>query len=165
MAALPLTWNSPNKAEIEYHGNFVHTIGRIQHISHMSRIDIYYATFFLATQTVAPTLPGFQGIKICVKYLASHPYKPIFYPSGFYDGSNVIRLTWSWNQVEYYTTQNCLEWHQDADHYIIINRKRSVSVIIHTLIGVDFWCKVQIQPSISSDSTDGYIRCMHKATN
>ena len=53
----------------------------------------------LATQTVSPTLPGLQGIKLCVKYLASHQYKPIFYPSNSYDKSNVIRLTWSRNQV------------------------------------------------------------------
>ena len=63
---------------MEYHGEFEHTLGRIQHISLMSRIDICYSTCRLATQTVAPTLPGFQGIKGCVKYLASHPHKPIF---------------------------------------------------------------------------------------
>ena len=64
---------------------------------------------------MAPTLPGFQGIKQCVQYLAIHTHKPIFYPSNSYDGSNVIRLTWSLNQVEDHTTQNLLECHQDAD--------------------------------------------------
>ena len=101
---------------MEYHGKFVHTLGRIQHITLMSRIDICYATCRLATQTVAPNLPGFQGIKLCVQYLDSHPHKPIFYPSNSYDGSNFIRLTWSGNQVEDHTNQNCLEFHQDADH-------------------------------------------------
>ena len=71
---------------MEYHGKFGHTIGRIQHIALMSRIDIYFATCNLATQTVAPTIPDFQGIKRCVQYLASHPHKPIFYPSNYYDG-------------------------------------------------------------------------------
>ena len=93
---------------MEYHGKFVHTLGRIQHIALMSRIDLFYATCFLATQNVAPTLPGFQGIKLCVQYLASHPHKPIFYPYNLYDGSTAIRLTWSGNQVEYHTTKNCL---------------------------------------------------------
>ena len=73
---------------------------------------------------MALTLPGFQGIKRCVQYLASHPHKSIFYPSNYYDASNVIRLTWNGNQVEYHTTQNFLECHQDADHDIIINRRR-----------------------------------------
>ena len=86
LADLQLTGHALQKAEMEYHGKCGHTLGRIQHISLMSRIDIFYATCRLATQTVAPTLTGFQGIKLCVQYLASHPHKPIFYPSNSYDG-------------------------------------------------------------------------------
>ena len=63
MAALPLTGHDLHKEEMEYHGKFGHTLGRIQHISIMSRIDLFCATCCLATQTVAPILPGFQGIK------------------------------------------------------------------------------------------------------
>ena len=44
LAALPLTGNALHKAEMEYHGKFGHTIGRIQHIALMSRIDLCYAT-------------------------------------------------------------------------------------------------------------------------
>ena len=91
---------------------------------------------------MAPTLPGFQGIKICIQYLASHPHKPIFYPSNFYYGSNVVRFTWSGNQVDDYTTQIFLEFHQDADHAIIINRKRSVSGLIHNLLDVAVYWKL-----------------------
>ena len=97
---------------------------------------------------MAPNLPGFQGIKRCVQYLASHPRKPIFYPSNYYDGSHIIRLTWSGNQVGDHTTQNCLKYHQDVDHARIINIRRSVSGIIHTIIGVAVCCKVQIRPSV-----------------
>ena len=71
-------------------------------------LDFFYETYRLSTQTVAPALPGFQGINRYVQYMASHPHKPIFYPSNYYDGSNIIRLTWIGNQVEDYTTQNCL---------------------------------------------------------
>ena len=102
-----------------------------------------------------PNLPGFQGIKCCVQYLAIHPHKPIFYPSNSYDGSNFIRLTWSGNQVEYHTTHNCLECHQDSDHASIINRRRSVSGIIHALIGIAVCWKVQIRPDIAPESNDG----------
>ena len=75
----------------------------------MSRNGICYATCCLATKTVVTTLPCFQGIKRCVKYLSSNPHKPIFYPYNYYDGSNVTRLTCSGNQVKYYTTHNFLE--------------------------------------------------------
>ena len=109
-----------------YQGRFVHTIGRIQHISLISIIYIFSSTCRLATQTVAPTLPGFQVIKRCVQYLASHPHKPIFYLSNYYDGSNVIRFTWSGSQVEDHTAHIFLGCHQDADHARTINIRRSV---------------------------------------
>ena len=63
---------------MEYHGKSGYTLVRIQHIALMSRSDLCYATCRLATQTVAPNLPGLQGIKKWVQYLASHPHKPIF---------------------------------------------------------------------------------------
>ena len=47
MAALPLTVNNLHNAEMEYHGKFGHTIGSIQRIDIMSRIDICYAKFRL----------------------------------------------------------------------------------------------------------------------
>ena len=102
----------------------------------MSRTEICYATCHLASQNTTHTLPYFQGINQCVQYLASHPHKPIFYPSNFYDVKNVIRLKWSGDQFEDHTTQNCLECHQDAYHSRILNRRQSVSGIIHNLLGV-----------------------------
>ena len=49
------------------------------------------------------------------------------------------------------------------DHTKILNRRQSVSDIIHTLIGVALCWKVQTQPDIVSDSTDREIICMYKA--
>ena len=40
IATLPLTINDLHKSEMEYHGKFGHTIGRIQHIDIMSIIGI-----------------------------------------------------------------------------------------------------------------------------
>ena len=88
---------------MEYHVNFGHTLGRIQHIPLLSIIGICYATLRLENQTVAPNLPGFQGINSCVQYLDIHPNKPISNSSNYYDRSNVIITTWSENQVEDHT--------------------------------------------------------------
>ena len=145
---------------MEYYGKFGHTIRRIQHIALMSRIGICHTTYHIETQTVAPTLPGFQGIKRCVQYMDSYPHKPIFHPSNYYDVSNAIRLTWSVNQVEDYTSHNDLECHQYSDNAIIINIGRLFSGIIHTLLGVAVFWKLHIQPAIASDSTNGEIRYM-----
>ena len=84
---------------MEYHGKFGHTIGRIQHITIMSIIEIWYTANRLETQNVLPTLPGFQVIKRWIKYLAK---------LNFYYVSNVIMITWSGTQVEDYTTQDFL---------------------------------------------------------
>ena len=63
----------------------------------MSRIDICYTACSLETQTMAPNIPGFRGIKQYIQNLAIHPHKPIFYPYNYHGGSNVIILTWSGN--------------------------------------------------------------------
>ena len=99
MAALPLTRNPLHKSEMEYHGKFGHTLGRVHNIALMSRIEICYTKYHLETQTVTPNLPGFQGTNLCIKCLASNPHKPIFCPSNSYYLSNAIRHTWSGNQV------------------------------------------------------------------
>ena len=43
----------------------------------MSGIDICYTYCSIETQTLSPTLPGFQGIKSCIWYMSSHQHKPI----------------------------------------------------------------------------------------
>ena len=135
---------------MEYNGKFGHTLGRIHHIDLISRIDLCYATCCLATQTVAPILPGFQGIKRCVQYLASNPHKPIFYPSNYYyDGSNLTRLTWSGNKVQDHTNHNVLVCNQDEDHSRILNRRQSVSGIINNLFGVVVCWKLKKSTSYS----------------
>ena len=91
---------------MEYHGKFGYTLGQIQHISLMSRIDICCTACLMATQTVSPTIPGLQFLNCCIQYMSSHPHKPIFDPSHYYDGWKFIRFTCSGNQVECYTTQN-----------------------------------------------------------
>ena len=66
MDYLPLTINDFRKAEMEYHGKFGHTLVQIHNIDLMSIIGICYTAYRLDTQTVSPTLPGFQGIKLCI---------------------------------------------------------------------------------------------------
>ena len=101
------------------------------------------------------TIYGFQDLYRCTKFLATHNLKPIFYPQNNYHGSNIIWFTWSGQQVEDYTTYRCLGHRQNSDHDIIINISQYVYVIIHTLLSVAVFSKVQIYPSVASNSTDG----------
>ena len=63
MAAIALTGNALSNSKMEYHGKCGHTLGRIQHIAIMIKLNICYENCHLETQTVAPTLNGFQYIK------------------------------------------------------------------------------------------------------
>ena len=139
MAALPLTVNAHNNTEMEYHGKFEHILSWIQHIAIVNRTDIFYIACRLVTQTMSPTLTYFQVLNRCIQYLASRPHKPIFYPSSYYYGSKVIRLIWSGNLVEDYTIQNCPELCQEAYHARILNIRKSVSGIIHNLLGISVY--------------------------
>ena len=51
---------------MEYHGKFGHTLGRMQHIALMRKIDICYTACCLETKTATHTISGFQGIKRCI---------------------------------------------------------------------------------------------------
>ena len=64
MDAIPLTGNSLSKVGMEYNVKFGHTLGQIQHLSIMNRIDICYTACCLGNQTVATAFPGIQGIKL-----------------------------------------------------------------------------------------------------
>ena len=91
---------------MECRGKVGHILVLIHHNAIMSIIFTCYTACRLGTETLIPNIPGFQVLKRCIQYLDIHPNKPIFYPSNYYYGSNVIRLTWSVTQVEYYATQN-----------------------------------------------------------
>ena len=56
MAALSLTGNFLRNSEMEYHGKFRNTFGRIQHIVLMRIIEICYIVCHMVTQTVASTV-------------------------------------------------------------------------------------------------------------
>ena len=71
---------------MEYNGKFGHNIVWIQHIDIMITIEILYTAWRLGTQTVSPTITGFQGLNRCIQYLASNPHKTIFSPYNSYDG-------------------------------------------------------------------------------
>ena len=85
-----------------------------------------------------------------------------FYPYNSYDGLNIIILTRRGDQIEDYTTQNCLYFHQDAYYVMIINRIRLVSGIIHTITGVYVCQKVHIKKAVASVYIYVEIICMYK---
>ena len=69
---ITLAGNALHKADMEYHVKFGHNIALIQNIAIVITIDIYYTDYSIGTKKLAPNLPGFQYLKICIQYMASH---------------------------------------------------------------------------------------------
>ena len=63
---------------------------------------------------------------------------------------NIIIMEWIGGKYGYQLTQNCLELHQDNNHY---NNLQGCLIygIVHTLLGVAISWRVQIQQSNFSD--------------
>ena len=72
MAVIPLMGEAPCKAENDFHGNFGHTIGLIQHINVMISTDICYMTCRLGTNSVAHILPVCKVEKRCIYFISNH---------------------------------------------------------------------------------------------
>ena len=72
---------------------------------------------------MAHDLPGFKGLKRCIRYIDNHP-KTIFHPSCPYEGSNMIGLTRSGYQVKDHTNQNYLKLYQYEEHASNMNRRQ-----------------------------------------
>ena len=99
MAEITFTKTSLERSKKEYHGKFVHTLGRIQNISITRIMELFYIVCHLVTQTVASNFSVFQGLKRCTQSVSTNPSKPILYPSKYYDVSNVIIFAWIGDQV------------------------------------------------------------------
>ena len=61
--------------------------------------------------------------------------------------------------------QNCLQYHTGGYHARSINRRRYISDIVHTLLGIAVFWKVWIQPTVASWSTDVEIRYVYNNVN
>ena len=112
MAILSLTRNSLHKAEMECNGKFLHTIGRIQNIYPMIRIEIFYATCSIATQDVADTILMMAQISsdlhvVIIKFKTKQPELYIM-PSRCRSCYNSQQKTVSFRFYPHYNWRCCL---------------------------------------------------------
>eukprot|EP00956_Cyclotella_meneghiniana_P015837 scaffold24602_cov53-Cyclotella_meneghiniana.AAC.1 len=77
---LPLQGKDLKEAEKKYGGSFASILGDVMHVWVWSRLDIGYATTRLSQYTHAPNAAAFAGLYRILRYLATHPHRPIFYP-------------------------------------------------------------------------------------
>ncbi len=77
---LPATGDDLKCLEKKYGGKYNAIIGQVLHPQQVSRFDTGFAVSHLAQFNVAPNEAVFEGTHWLMRYYATHPHFPIFYP-------------------------------------------------------------------------------------
>ena len=81
MEQLPATGKELKALEEKYGGTFPGILGELMHVKCLSRFDLSYAIRRLGAYTHAPNAAAFAGLYRALRYLATHPHRPIMYPN------------------------------------------------------------------------------------
>jgi hypothetical protein len=134
------------------------------HIWVWSRLDIGYATQRLSSYTHAPNAAAFAGHYKILRYLATHPHRPIFFPRLPMTGSQEIRVDYDPPKIDSIELPNSLIECVDADHARDHATRRSVYCIILMINVVAIHWKMQQQKCIATHSTDSETRGIFAGT-
>jgi hypothetical protein len=164
----PLTDIDLQNTEAKYKTSFNHLVGKLMHITTISRPDLSYACMRFSGYMACPNEPIFSALHHCLCYLYHHPHLPIMYPTkapSTPGGS--INTFWSKGQAEYLSPEfgDTLAAFTDADHARCLRTRRSVSVyfILHNSVIISWGCKKQ--PITSIHSTGSEITALHKGAS
>lgn len=162
---LPATKEELKKLIEKYGAPFASILGDIMHVWVWSRLDIGYATSRLSQYTHAPNTAAFQGLYRILRYLATHPHRPIFYPAGIsLDDYQELRVDFDAPNFESMNIPNGLCEVVDADHARDHATRKSHHCVIALLIGVAVHWKMMQQKCVALHSTDSEIRGNFAAT-
>jgi hypothetical protein len=89
---LPATPTELKELEKRYMGTFPGILGEIMHIECITRFDLSYTIRRLGAYTHAPNAAAFAGLYRALRYIATHPHRPIMYPSKDLSGYEELRV-------------------------------------------------------------------------
>lgn len=149
--------------EKEFGGSYRSLYGSLLHFSNVSRIDISYAMCRLGKFLAAPTRVAFEALKRIIRFLTTHPHRPIFYPCRPLTGEEIMSFQWSPQLTEYKRFPNDLVCFNDAGEPRDLADLRSVHCNIHTFGGVAIAWESKKTASIPLHSTDAEVRSNSRA--
>jgi hypothetical protein len=91
MEQLPATGKELKVLKEKYGGAFPGILGELMHIECLSRFDLSYTIHRLGAYTHATNAAAFAGLYRAIRYLATHPDRPIFYPNQEMDGYEELK--------------------------------------------------------------------------
>jgi hypothetical protein len=117
--APPLTGLDLKTMEKKLGSSFNHLVGKLMHISGISRPDISYACMRFSGYMACPNKPIFEALHHTLCYLYHHSHLPIIYPAKpTTPTGNALQTFWAKGHAEYLSS-DCsdeLATFADADH-------------------------------------------------
>jgi hypothetical protein len=146
--APPLTDIDLQCVEEKYGTSFNHQVGKLMHITTISRPDLSYACMRFSGYMACPNEPIFSALHHCLCYLYHHPHLPIMYPNKWISTSGgSMHPFWSKGHAEYLSPDfgDDLTAFTDADHAHCLHTHHSVLVyfILHNSVIVSWGFKKQ----------------------
>ena len=142
----------------KYGGTFPEILGQLMHVYVFTRSDLGYTCSRLSRYTQAPSAAAFAGLHRGLRYLATHPHRPIIYPRRTLDGYDTLRVDFDPPKHEVIELPNGLILLVDSDHARDMRTRRSCecSAILMNGVGVDW--KMGQQTCVGLHSTDSEAR-------
>jgi len=164
MEQLPATKEQLQDLELRYGGGFSSILGEIMHVWVFTRLELGYGISRLSQYTHGPNAASFAGLYRMLRFMATHPHRPIFYPRLSLEEQQELRADFDYPKYESIILPNGLAEMVDADHARDNATRRSCHCIIALINAVAIHWKMQQQKCIALHSTDSEIRGGFAAT-
>eukprot|EP00956_Cyclotella_meneghiniana_P008309 scaffold11091_cov47-Cyclotella_meneghiniana.AAC.1 len=154
---LPASEDELKILEQRYGDSYGAILGEIMHVEVCSRFELSYSIRRLAQFTHGPTEAAFAGLYRVLRFLATHPHRPVMYPRRKFQGYDELRV--DFDAPKFKSTQiprvPCTI--ADSDHARDTLRRKSHHCVVSLLNGVIVHNRVQQQRSIALHSTHSEI--------
>ena len=157
MEQLPATGQELKALEERYGGTFAGILGELMHVECISRFDLSYTIRRLGAYTHAPNAAAFAGLYRALRFLATHPHRPIFYPNRKMDGYDDLTVHFDPPKFNSIKIPQGLCNIVDSDHARNNATRKSYHCSISLLNGVGIHNKMQQQKTIALHSTHSEI--------
>jgi hypothetical protein len=141
-------------ALVERHGApFNSMLCDIMHVVVWSRFDCGYATTRLSKYSHASNEAPFARLHRILRYFATHPHRPIFYPCNKLEGYKELRVDYNSPNFDFIELPNGLAIVVDSEHTRDNESRKSCHCIVGLMNGVAIQHKCKQQKAIALRST------------
>jgi hypothetical protein len=127
------------------------------HIECITRFDLSYTIRRLGAYTHAPNAAAFAGLYRALRYIATHPHRPIMYPSKDLSGYEELRVDFDSPNFKSMDLPNKPLQMADSDHARDTSTRRYIHNVVALINGVCVGQKTKQQRATALHSTHSEI--------